>query len=593
MSDLDRPRGGLSGQTSSLRTSRVCWGIAAALILIGVFLPRDWYDTLPRPSRMPPEAVKGVTLLQISFVLEGLVFMWLAVSRWTFVRLADAERLPRDDVPRDNTGSRAGVFAGLAVIVVLAAGLRFWRLGSDLWGDEINAFVYYAGRPAWQVISTYLDSGNHVLNTLLVNTSTALFGQQEWAIRLPAVVFGIVTIPVMYWIGSLILPRQGALGAALLLAVSYHHIFFSQNARGYSAYLFFALLSSGLLVRGLQEDRPWIWALYGLAMFFDVASVLNGAYVLGAHIIVVIVALVLVMRRSRRLPASLLKRLIMVFGGVGLLTFQLYATMWPQAAFLERAWRSPASGYRPFSGELAGELVRGVSAGFGPGVFIAALPFLVIAGAGFVVMLRRHWALTLALTLPEVLTAAFLTARGFAFAPRLFLLALPVAILAAVGGIYWLCDLVWRGLGKPARTLPSGVALTLVAALSLVSLASLGRYYAVPKQPFRASIQYVLAQQKAGEIILVSYLAGTGITFYGERSGLLERKDFFVVRTAVDVDKILAAHPGARSFFVTTLPRLLHLSYPDLEARIASGWRPIRTFRGTIGGGDITIWEER
>jgi mannosyltransferase len=583
----------LTDPTFSPRISWVYWGIAAALVLVGVFLPRGWYDTLPRPTGMTPEGVKGVTLLQISFVLEGLAFIWLAASRWTFVRLTDADRLAAGGVPGGDDGANRWVYVGLAAIVVLGAGLRLLHLGSDLWGDEINPLVDYAGRPALQVITTYLDSGNHLLNTLLVNASIARFGQQEWAMRLPAVIFGIATIPVMYWVGSLVLPRRGALGAALLLAVSYHHIFFSQNARAYSAYLLFALLASGLLVKGLQEDRPSTWALYGGAIFLDMASVLNSAYVLGAHAVVGLVALFVIARRSRHFPVNLLKRLIIVFGGVGLLTFQLYATMLPQAAFMARVWTSPASGYRPFSGEFLRELVRGVSAGFGPGVLVAALPFLVIAGAGFVVLLRRQWALTLALTLPEVLTAAFLSAKGYTFAPRLFLLALPVAILAAVGGIFWLSDLVCRGLGMPARTFPSGVALTLVAVLSLVSLASLGRYYAVPKQPFRASVHYVLAQRKTEDVILVSYLAGTGFRFYGGRSGLVEGRDFFVVRRAAEVDAILTAHRGTRSFFVTTLPRLVHLSYPDLESRIAAGWRPIRRFRGTIGGGDITIWEER
>jgi hypothetical protein len=59
-------------------------------ILAGVFLPRDWYDAVPKseadltwirqdepvaPTQTPP--IKGVTLLQISFVIEGLAFLWL------------------------------------------------------------------------------------------------------------------------------------------------------------------------------------------------------------------------------------------------------------------------------------------------------------------------------------------------------------------------------------------------------------------------------------------------------------------------------------------------------------------------------------
>lgn len=590
--NFDWPRGGLSARDVSLRRRQIFWSAAALLILMGVFLPRGWYDALPRPSYMPREAVKGVTLLQISFILEGLAFVWLAVSRWTFVRLPEAERLTLAAVPGSDTRGIRTTYWSLAVIVAGAIVLRLLHLSSDLWGDEITPLLDYGRLAAWQVMTTYLNSGNHLLNTLLVNTSTTLLGQTEWTVRLPAVIFGIATIPAMYWVGCLALSRQGGLGAALLLAVSFQHIFFSQDARGYSAYLFFSLLSSGLLVRGLQEDRLWIWAFYVVTLFFDLASVLIGVYVLGAHMIVGAMALLL-MSRKKPFPMNLLKRLVMVFGGVCLLAFQLYATMLPQAYFMARVWSAAPSGYPPFSMEFFGEILRGVFGRFGPGMLIAALPFLLIGGAGFALLLRRQWALTLALTLPEVLTAVFTSARGFVFVPRFFLLALPVAILAVVAGISWLTEIVARGLGRKMRIFSSSLAMALVIVLSLVSLASLKRYYAAPKQPFQASTEYVQAERTAGEIVLVSFLGGVGFNYYGERHGLIRGEDYFIVRSAADLDKVLSTHGGSHSLFVTTLPRLLHLAQPDLEARIESGWTPIRTFRGTLGGGDITIWKQR
>ena len=45
--------------------------------------------------------------------------------------------------------------------------------------------------------------------------------------------------------------RLEAAGAALILTVSYHHIWFSQNARGYTAVLFFVVLSTYALLRWL------------------------------------------------------------------------------------------------------------------------------------------------------------------------------------------------------------------------------------------------------------------------------------------------------------------------------------------------------
>ena len=327
-------------------------------------------------------------------------------------------------------------------------------------------------------------------------------------------------------------------------------------------------------------------------MFFNVASVLIGVYVLGAHMIVGAVALLLIRRRTH-FPMNLLKRLVMVFGGICLLTFQLYATMAPQILFSMKVWSYSWSGYAPFSGEVLQRLLQGIFGRFGPGVLIVAVPILIIAGAGFAVLFQRQWALMLALTLPLILTAVSLGASGLVFPARFFVLALPLAIIAAVGGIFWLSELVTRGMGNRARDFSSSAAMALVVVLSLASLASLRHYYAIPKQPFRTSIEYIQAHRTAGDIVIVSSMADVGIRYYSERYGLLEGRDYFIVSSAADVDEVLSAHGGMRSLFVTTYPRLFHLIYPNLETRVSNGWMPIRTFRGTLTGGDITVWKER
>lgn len=574
--------------TEVLRRPSVRWVLACVFVATGVFLPQGWYDTLPRPSHMPPETIKGVTLLRLSFVFEGLAFAWLALSRWRFTRLREAERLAPAAEKAETFGLPAAYWA-LAAITAVATILRFLRINADLWNDEIYSLKYYAKLPLWQVAATNLDAPNHLLNTVLVNISMALFGQQEWAIRLPAVIFGIATVVVTYWVGRFVLSRQGALGAALLLSVSYHHIWFSQNARGYSPYLFFSLLASGLFVKGLQEDRRSIWALYVMAMLFNFASLFSAGYVLGAHVMVGALALLLLRRRGRP-SVNLLKRLALVFGVLGLLVFQLYAAMLPQIRFLMRVYSAPAMGYAPFSSAMLGELARSLSAAFGPAVLGALIPLVAVGLIGFVAMFRRQWTMTLALSLPEVLTVALAGVQGQVVPPRLLLLALPAAILATVSGIFRLSELATRAL--KVRIAASQVATALVIVLSLGSLASLLSYYAVPKQPFRATIQYVQERRKTGGIILVMWLAGLGFEYYGPRYGLVEGRDYFIVQTSGDVDTILSSHPGAASFFVTTLPRLMHIAAPDLEARVTRSWTRVRRFRGTLGGGDITIWEQ-
>ena len=80
----------------------------------------------------------------------------------------------------------------------------------------------------------------------------AIFGDGPAALRLPAVLFGVASIAALYLFARRVTTVREALVAAALMTVSYHHIWFSQNARGYSALLFWTLVSSWLFARALR-----------------------------------------------------------------------------------------------------------------------------------------------------------------------------------------------------------------------------------------------------------------------------------------------------------------------------------------------------
>jgi len=581
-----------------------------ALLLIGIFMPRDWYDTLPRSEadlpwvwhdastdstrNLPLPPIKGVTLLQISFIIEGLVLIWLALKRFTFKRLRVEERLPATTTTENSkTDYSYNSLWLLAAITVLGLGLRLIRLDADLWLDEIVSVLLYSQMPVWQVVTTYVNSNNHLLNTLLMKLAITFFGEKEWAVRLPAVIFGTAMIPALYWVSRLVFSKRASLYTALLLAVSYHHIFFSQNARGYTAYLFFSIVSSGLLVKGLQEDKARIWIFYVLAMLLNFASLLNSGFVLAAHILVGAVALLVVMRRGIS-PIPLLRRLVAVFGVTTFLVFQLYATIIPQVyVYAQATYTDPTTGFSPFSSEFWRELIRGTSAGFGTGVILGLLPFAAIAGVGFVILLKRQWTLVAALTLPIGLTATFLLLQGLSFSPRFFLLGLPLAILVAVQGIENIAEFAAKFVSGNAPALSSRLATAIVIVGCVGSLVSLRNYYSIPKQNYLASLQFIESERKPDEKIIAVHLTETGYRFYANHFGLKEGVDFFSVRSIEAFDEILMSHGERVTFLVTTFPRALRLSYPELDARISREWTQVHTFPGTIGDGEVSVWKRR
>jgi 4-amino-4-deoxy-L-arabinose transferase-like glycosyltransferase len=565
--------------------------VGFVLVLLGLFMSRGWYDDLSVLEDVPIAPVKGVTLLQIVLVLEGLALFWLSAKDRLYRTLAENERALIGPEPQTGSDGPATRWI-LAAIILLGFGLRLYRLSSDLWLDEITPILDYGKLPSWQVVASFYSSNNHLLNTLLMKLSVAWFGEHEWAVRLPAMLFGTATIPVLYWVARMAMSTTASLGAALLLATSYHHVFFSQNARGYVSHVFFSLLATGFLVRGLQRDRLRTWALYVVSMLLNFAALLLSGFVFAAHILVGASAVLLLWRR-RTSSLPLARRLAAVFFVTGFLGFHLYATALPQAyMFVRHTYSQPASGWEPLSLEFLKELARGISAGLGPLGILAAVPVLLIAAVGFLALFRRHWVLTSALAVPLVLLAAYLLASGLTFTPRFFALALPVGILCGVQGLFSAVEWILKRAPKEsALTARLSTALVLVGCA--VSLLSLRHYYSLPKQPYSASLRYLESQRKPGEIVIVIHLAEKGYLYYGKRFGIEPGKNYFFVRSVEALDEVLSSHPGQRTYLVTTFPRFLELHSRELAGRVSSDWEVAQKFPATVGDGAITVWKPR
>ena len=477
----------------------------------------------------------------------------------------------------------------LAVASALGVVLRTHRIGLDLWLDEIATVVAYSARPLLEIFGSYQSPGNHLLNSLLVRLSTSAFGESEWSVRLAAVVFGVATIPLMYWAGRLAMSRAASVGAALLLAVSYHHIFFSQNARGYTAHLFSVLASSALLASALRKDHLLKWVAYVLAMTLGFAALMTTAFTLAGHMVVGAIALIAAQRRGAPL-LPLAGRLFAAFGATGLLALQVYAVSIPDViAVYPTVYGSEASGYALLSREFASQLMRGVSAGFALG--FAAIPLIAVAFAGFVVLMRRNWVLALSLFLSVGITVLYLLVRGQTIVPRLMLPGLPLAILSCMATIEATTQLLARR-GLFSRLKPAVVSLAIAVLLSGVSLLALPRYYSAPKQPYRSAIRH-LEKVRGEDNVFVIFPGVGGFRYYLGRESVSDTAAYHYVSSVPEYAAALDSIGAADAFLTTTLFRVMRTSTPDLAERIEREWVPVRQFRGTLGDGTITVWRRR
>jgi hypothetical protein len=506
-----------------------------------------------------------------------------ATTRWRITTTAP----PRPDRSRE--------YLVLALITVLGAALRLYRLDTDLWIDEIGSLEYAMSVTVGELFRTFSSPNQHLVNSLLELASVRLFGEHDWSVRLPAALFGIATIPAMYWLARAILGGWQSLAVAFLTAVSYHHVWFSQNARGYSGYLLFCVLATGALWRVVEStDRRWV-ALYAISAVMALASLIIAAFVIPTHILL---AAVLVFVRHRRSDpvASLIRRLGVAFGVTAIGSLILYG---PTAIQLLRvvgtAYVRAGTGFQPVSLEFVMETLRGLAAGFGPLALVGAIPFLALVAIGTLSLLRRAWVIVLSFIIPLVLMAAVVVMAGWLTSPRFFILIVPLAFLVAVECL----DLVARLLSRrfadgPARARVYGALAGTAVVVCAVALAfGLPRYYAVPKQPFTAAIAAFEARAQPGDALIAMYQAFWGFDYYSRRMGLEGQHRFYSAPTPAAFDSLGRQLSGRRVLLATTLERAFKLEQPEMWKQVEAGWTRVETLPATVGYGEISLWEPR
>jgi hypothetical protein len=240
--------------------------------------------------------------------LEAPLSTLLASSRPAGTALRNALRVPRRDA------------VALALVCAGAIGVRLDFLFQPMRYDEAGTYVHYASEPLYIGLSSYTAPNNHLLHTLLVHLSTSALGSAPWAVRLPALVAGVLLVPASYLAGRAIYDRRiGLLGAALV-AGSSKLIEYSTNARGYTLLALIFMLELALAAFLARSDEPAAWAAFALLGAIGMWTVPTMAYALVVLVLWLIVTILVEREHVSRLRSRLLPALV----GAGAITVLLY-----------------------------------------------------------------------------------------------------------------------------------------------------------------------------------------------------------------------------------------------------------------------------
>jgi len=225
---------------------------------------RPLFTTLVRTARMAAAvlAAAAAVLFQSRHRIEGLL---AGLASLTLGYLHRATRAAAAALRAETAAHKAMLLGAIA----LGVALRVRVVAQPINYDESFTFIVYANRPWFIAWANYSEPNNHLLHTLLAHASTGLFGDSLWALRLPALIAGILTIPLAYAAVRRLAGRNEALIVAALTATAPILIAYSVCARGYTMLLDFFLLAvvCGLEVMAWRSAQPWplfvIWCTLG------------------------------------------------------------------------------------------------------------------------------------------------------------------------------------------------------------------------------------------------------------------------------------------------------------------------------------------
>ena len=547
--------------------------IAGVLVLAGLFLSAGqiaWVFRGGDPGAAQDLAT-GVLLFKIGLVVCG-TYMFLLRLLPAYVPVPMGAHAP--------PGGERHETLLLVALLICAAGLRLYSLGTGIWYDEMLTYVNYMPLSVGQIVSTYHDANNHILFSVFARLSLSGFGDTVWAFRLPAVVFGVGSIAALYYLARKFSTVQESLFSVALLTFSYHHIWFSQNARGYTALLFFTLLSSTLLMNALRRNNPQTWVLYSLAAVLGAVTHLTMGLVVFSHFI--IYAAWAFFKKTDRHPQPWIG-FFYGFIPVGLLTYQTHALILPSmlgGGLLESGlqgedgieWTNPVWAIM--------EVVNALQIGFASGGI--ALVAVTVFGIGMIDFLRRTPEIVGFLMIPTVVGLLLMTSIGYTLFPRFFFFAMGFGVIIVIHG----GAVTGRIIGRLLRLSETGsgwIATALCAGIVIASLPPLRHVY-FPKQDFASAIDLIEAQKQADDTVITLGIADFPFNKY-------YRKDWENVETLAEFEQLRAT--TKRTWLVYTLPVQAQSAYPDILQRLDEDYIIVDTFYGTLNGGEVVVCLEK
>ncbi len=356
-------------------------------------------------------------------------------------------------------------------LLLVAALIRLPFLGrSDLWVDEL-LFMWDSNitMSPWQVWAHHYQKfpaiGHLPLGAMFHNALLHLTGQSPEAIvyspllqRLPAVIWGILSVPLLYLAVRRLAGETTGRVAGALFAVGFFPVFYAREAYYYAPLIFFSIASLYGYARWMEEGPRWRPTLLWLgAMAATTLCHISGVMLPLSFALVGLIGLVVAKRSAEAVPkAPGLSIALPIFSTLPLIPFLIIRMANPGQQGV-----SGAPSWWMILYDMVGKLFAGVSM---PAFLVA----VVVLAAGVASVLRMRGAarrvgwVTVALVL-MILVGALKTQ----YSARYFSVASPGMYVFFAAGLVAIGQAVGRGVARRSA-LTTWVLVGLFAAVHLL-----------------------------------------------------------------------------------------------------------------------------
>jgi hypothetical protein len=154
---------------------------------------------------------------------------------------------------------------GLLFILIVSCSVRIHFLSIPVHFDEALTFLKFVSKPSYIGLSSYTSTNNHLFHTFLAHLAYVLLGAKPWMIRLPALVAGILLVPMSYVATRMLYEnKNAALLTAALVGGSSSLIRYSVQSRGHSIICLIFLTTLAIAAHLRKHPDSSLWILFSV-----------------------------------------------------------------------------------------------------------------------------------------------------------------------------------------------------------------------------------------------------------------------------------------------------------------------------------------